>query len=275
MQMISIETRLKLQYFLGGVAIFLLAPLYFGFLRLRGYRIRDLRRLREECRIQMAGHEGPWLICANHLTMVDSAIIIYAMFSLGRHMTGYRFLPWNMPERDNFQKNIFLAILCYVAKCIPVHRGGNSQEMKELMERCHYLLEKKQNLLIFPEGGRSRTGRVDIDNYSYGVGRFLDTYRDCRVLCVYLRGDGQDTWGVLPRSGERFTMYIEAVDLQRSEHSGLRVQRQYAGQIIQQLAKMEEAYFASHRQRCCGFDRSSEQGKEPGSALHQPRLHTR
>lgn len=275
MKKIPVRIRLMLQYGLGAAAVCLLAPIYFAFIRLKGYRIRDLRRIREECRAKMAGHPGPWLICANHLTMVDSAVIIYAMFSLGRHLSDYRSLPWNLPERDNFQRSKMLAILCYLAKCVPVHRGGTSEEMKDLMDRCHELLTGGQNLLIFPEGGRSRSGRVDVNNFSYGVGRFLDLYKDCRVLCLYLRGDGQETWGMMPKSGEHFTVTLEVLDLERQETSGLRVQRHYAGQVIRQLAKMEEDYFALHRQRCCGFDRSRQPGEEPGPALRQPRLFSR
>ena len=275
MKKVSFKTSLKWQYFLGGIFVLLLAPAYFAFLRLKGYRIRDLRRIREECRIKMAGHDGPWLVCANHLTMVDSAIIIYAMFSLKRHLFDFRCLPWNLPERDNFQKSVFLTVLCYLAKCVPVHRGGDSDEMKDVMVRCLYLLEKKQSLLIFPEGGRSRTGRVDVDNVSYGVGRFLDAREDCRVLCVYLRGDGQETWGMLPKKGEHFTVSVETLELERSERSGLRAQRHYAGQIVRKLARMEEDYFAFRRQRCGGFDRSRKQGEEQGSALRQSRLYTR
>jgi hypothetical protein len=274
MRKLSFKASLEWQFFLGAIFVFFLAPAYFAFLRLKGYRIRDLRRIREECRVKMAGHDGPWLICANHLTMVDSAIIIYAMFSLKRHLFNFRCLPWNLPERDNFQKSFILTVLCYLAKCVPVHRGGDSEEMKDVMARCRYLLGEKQSLLIFPEGGRSRTGRVDVDNVSYGVGRFLESCGDCRVLCVYLRGDGQETWGTLPRRDEHFTVHVETLELER-EQSGLRAQRHYAGQIIRQLARMEEAYFAFRRQRCGGFDRSGKQGEERGSALRQSRLYTR
>ena len=66
--------------------------------------------------------------------------------------------------------------------------------------------------MIFPEGGRSRTGRVNRENFSYSVGRFLDENPNCRVMLVYLRGDGQETWGLMPRLGEHFTMNVEVFD---------------------------------------------------------------
>jgi hypothetical protein len=152
-----------------------------------------------------------------------------------------------LPERANFQRNFLLAALCYLSKCIPVGRGGNRKEMRKTLERCQYILSRRQNLLIFPEGGRSRTGRVNIENYSYGVGRFVKAYDGYRLLCVYLRGDGQETYSSIPRFGEQFTVTLEELVLPESDLHGLRAQRDYSTQIIQRMAKMEEYYFDVRR----------------------------
>lgn len=255
------------------MAIFVCAPLYFVAIRLLGYQVRDLKKIREECRLAFKNHEGPWLICANHLTMIDSMILTYAMASLGTHFFRYRRLAWNLPERDNFQRSWVLAVLCYLAKCIPVNRGGDRGKMKEVFEKCTRLLRQGQNLMIFPEGGRSRTGRVDTENYSYGVGRFCMEVEECRVMCIYLRGDGQVSYGMIPKPGERFTMSIEVFTPERPAASGLRAQRDYAGQVIHRLARMEEAYFDNSGQRHCGSDRPGKQGEEQGYTLPQPRLY--
>lgn len=266
-------TDLKIQYAIGKLTSFVLAPFYFAVIRLMGYRVRDIRRVRGECAKHFAEHKGPWLVCANHLTMVDSPIITYALLSLGRQLSDFRMIPWNLPEQTNFQRNIFLAVLCYLSKCIPVHRGGSREDMKKVLDRCVHLLEDGQNLLIFPEGGRSRTGYVNQEGYSYGVGRFVEVVKDCRVLCVYMRGDGQDSYSMIPRKGERFTVMVEAYDPERQEKTGLRAQREYAGQIIKRLAALEEEYFASHRQRHCGSDHSLQCGEERRRTLCQPGLH--
>ena len=235
---------LLLQYLLGCVAVFITAPLMFLALRLRRYRIRDLKRIRDEVLRLQKEHEGPWLICPNHLTMIDSALISYGMASLGGHILRFRRVPWNLPERDNFQRNIILAVLCYLAKCLPVNRGGNREELQQLLEKCRRVLVWRQSLLIFPEGGRSRTGRVDRENFSYSLGRFLEENPNCRVMLVYLRGDGQETWGLMPRLGEHFTMNVEAFDPGRGDGGGLRLQREYARRIVERLADMEDRYFA-------------------------------
>ncbi len=64
-------------------------------------------------------------------------------------------------------------------------------------------------------------------------------------MLVYLRGDGQQTYGTIPRFGERFTMTVEVFDPGRASGGGLRVQREYARRIVERLAGMEDAYFAS------------------------------
>ena len=236
---------LGLQYLCGRLAVVVTVPLIFVTIRLLGYRIRDLKRVRAEVARLQRVHEGPWLICPNHLTMIDSALISYGMFSLFGHFLHFNRVAWNLPERDNFQRNPVLATLCYLAKCLPVNRCGNRDELQKVLEKCLYLLSKRQSLMIFPEGGRSRTGRVDRENYSYGVGRFVEECPEARVLLVFLRGDGQKEYGNLPRIGDHFTMAVEAFDPGRAEGSGLRAQREYARRIVERLAGIEEAHFAS------------------------------
>jgi 1-acyl-sn-glycerol-3-phosphate acyltransferase len=239
---------MRLQYVLGRIGIFLLAPANWLAMKMLGYRIRDLRVFRETCLKAFSEHPGPWIICPNHLTMVDSLILSYAIFSMRDHLVDFRMLPWNIPERDNFQRNPILAVLCYLCKCIPVNRGGNRDAMKKTLDRCDYVLSTGQNLLIFPEGGRSRTGRVDTEDYSYGVGRFVKEFSNIRILCIYMRGEGQKNFGFIPRFCERFIVKVEVLDPVRLNFNGLRAQREYAGQIIRRLAEMEGNYFASCRQ---------------------------
>lgn len=236
-----------LQYLLGRLAVVITGPLIFLAVRLRGYRIRDLERIRSEVGRLQKEHEGPWIICPNHLTMIDSVLISIGMASLSAHMLRFKRVPWNLPERDNFQRNLFLAVLCYLAKCLPVNRGGSREELQRLFDKCRHVLGWRQSLMIFPEGGRSRTGRVDKEGLSYGVGRFLDECPGCKILLVYLRGDGQEAFGMIPRFGERFTMTVEVFDPGKLDGGGLRIQREYARRIIERLAGMEEEYFASRR----------------------------
>ncbi len=265
---------LYIQYLLGRLAVFIVVPFTYTLFRLMGYSVRNVRKIRRECQLHFKKHKGPWLICPNHLTMIDSVILSVAMLPMHRYLFQYRLLPWNLPEKVNFQRNIFETIYCYLNKCIPITRGGDREEMKSVLDKCDYLLNKKQSLMIFPEGGRSRTGRINAEGFSYGVGRFVKSQEDCWVMCVYLRGDRQNTFGDIPRFGERFTMNVETFR-PRTEYRGLRAQRDIAGQIVKRLARMEETYFATYRQRHNGLNRSRHHGKESGYTLHQQGLHTR
>jgi 1-acyl-sn-glycerol-3-phosphate acyltransferase len=241
----SDRTGLFLQGVIGRIAAFVTMPLGFLFVRLMGYRIRDLKRLRADVRRIFGEHQGPWLICPNHLTMIDSVVISYGLFSLFDHIFRFRDIPWNLPERKNFHKNFLLVIICYLMKCIPVDRGGSRERVQRLLDQCIQVLDWRQSLLVFPEGKRSRSGRVDRENFSYGVGRLIYEQKETRVLLIYFRGDGQQTYGSIPRFGEHFTMTIEAFTPKRGEGGGLRVQRAYAAEIVEKLAVMEERYFAS------------------------------
>lgn len=264
---------LQLQNILGRLAIFLIAPFYFLIERIMGYRIRNLRKLRRQCAAEFAAHKGPWIMCANHLTMIDSFLLSYASFSMIRHFTRYKQLPWNLPERSNFQSNIFLAILCYLSKCVPVDRGGSRQKMKEMLDKCIFLLRNGHTVMIFPEGGRSRTGRVDTENFSYGVGRFIQDVENCKVMCLYLRGDKQRSYSLIPAWGDKFYAQMEVFTPTPVPQTGLRAQRDYAAQIIGRLAAMEEKYFAPHRERRCGFDQSGEPAKKHGFSLSEENSH--
>ena len=236
---------LGMQYVLGRIAVVATAPLCFLFVRLMRYHIRDLKHIRNEVRRMYWAHEGPWIVCPNHLTMIDSLVITYGMASLADHILHFRRVPWNLPDRKNFHRNLFLALLCYLAKCLPVDRGGSREGLQRLLEKCCRVLDLGQGLMIFPEGGRSRTGRVNRENFSYGVGRLIEECGPCRVMLVYLRGDGQHTYGTIPRFGECFTMTAEVFDPGRASGGGLRVQREYARRIVERLAALEDACLAS------------------------------
>ncbi len=234
---------LGLQYALGRAAVIATAPLCFLVVRLMGYRIRDLKAVRNKVRRLYREHEGPWIICPNHLTMIDSLVISYGMAPLADHLLRFRRVPWNLPERKNFQRSLLITAFCYLGKCLFVDRGGSREALQRLMAKCLQVLDWGQGILVFPEGGRSRTGRVERDAFSYGVGRLIEGCGRCRVMLVYLRGDGQHTYGMIPRFGERFTMAVEVFDPERSCGGGLRIQREYARRIVQRLAEMEENFF--------------------------------
>ncbi len=224
----------------GGMTI---AAMRFG----AGYRIQHLRQIRKKYREIVKENSGPILLCPNHLTMIDSAILNWSLVSVWSYLKSIKAFSWNLPEKNNFYKNPLLRSVCYFGSCIPIERGGSRDSVKKSLEKVIYLLRKGYPVTVFPEGKRSRSGRVDAEGYSYGVGRLVNMVSDCKVLCVYLRGHRQDKHSGLPSRGSRFYLDMKLIEPE-SIYSGLRATRDVASQIIEELQAMEQAYFATCRQ---------------------------
>lgn len=239
-------TYFHFQYIIGRLMIFITAPLIWLAVKAAGYRVRHIHAVRQRVQKLMQAHRGPWLICANHLTLIDSVVLAYAMIPTWRYMFQYKLLPWNVPEWMNFNRNPLVGLACFLTKCIPVVRGGDRGDVKSALGKCTHLLEKGENLMIFPEGTRSRKGRVNTEEFPYGTGRLLNSVPDCRVMCIYMRGKGQDSYSSFPRYGETFTLAVEECRPETTSR-GLRGQRDCAAQIVSRLSEMEKRYFVSRR----------------------------
>ena len=224
----------------------LIAVTYYGllgWLRSRRYRVSDLSRLRAEFAALERGRRGPLLVCANHVTLIDSLIIQWALSPGWRLVVRPRWFIWNLPDRHNISATWYLRILGYLGKCVPVLREGPPEEARRTLDKVAFLLERGQSVLVFPEGGRSRVGRVDPDRVMYGVGRMLQQTPGARVLCVYARGVGQREYGDYPQPGETFFVRLSAF-APATTHQGLRADRDLATQIVGRLVEMEQEYFA-------------------------------
>jgi hypothetical protein len=218
-----------------GLSIFMMRC-YFG------YRITNLRELRSQYRQIRTQSDAPLLVCANHLTLVDSILIALALGSGGYWLRHFDELPWNTPERTNFGKTWRARAMIFVAKCIPITRGGSREGVGGVLERVKYLLARGETALLFPEAGRSRSGRVEEDTAAWGVGRIVGAVPGCRVLCVYLRGRQQETWGDFPARGDVMDVTMKCIE-PKSDSRGVRRSRDIAGQIVRQLRRMEEEHF--------------------------------
>jgi hypothetical protein len=207
-----------------------------------GYRVADVEKVRAQYRKIRAQSNAPLLICANHLTLVDSFLIAWALGSSFYWLRNPDELPWNTPERTNFGRTWATRVLIFVAKCIPITRGGAREDVGDVLERVKYLLGRGETALLFPEAGRSRTGRVEAGSAAWGVGRIIGAIPGCRVLCVYSRGRQQETWGDFPKQGDTLDVSLACIE-PKSDSRGVRRSRDLAQQVVRQLVLMEEAYF--------------------------------
>jgi 1-acyl-sn-glycerol-3-phosphate acyltransferase len=224
--------------FTFGVSILLMKGLL-------GYRIENLRAFRQKVAELIKEKHGPVIVCPNHLTMIDSLILVWAMTPTWKALAKPRMFPWNTPEKRNFSHVPVLRFFCYLGKCLPVIRQGTADQTRRFLEKLRDLMSRKQSLMMFPEGTRSRSGRVDTENYSYGVGKILQDVRQdglkANVLVMYLRGRQQRAKSWIPKRGEHFFVEVEALDPQTASQ-GLRAQRDLSQQIIRKLAEMEQSY---------------------------------
>lgn len=184
----------------------------------------------------------PVLICANHLTMLDSALIARSLAPAWKQVLHNASVPWNTPAQENFASTWWKQALSWVFKCLPVERGGDRRSIGALLDRVVYLTGHGESALIFPEGGRSRSGRVNVEAVTYGVGRIVKAFPGCQVVCVYLRGRNQETWTSRPAVGEIFDVRVESFE-PKTDHAGLRGSVDISGQILHRLAAMEQRHF--------------------------------
>jgi hypothetical protein len=206
-----------------------------------GYRIVGRAEARARYQALRAKNRLPLLLCANHLTLIDSVLIAWALGSPGWYLRHFSCLPWNVPERRKFAASWWSRALVYVLKCIPITRGGDRREISGVLSRVSHLLESGEAVLIFPEAGRSRSGRVDVEAAAWGVGRIVGSVPGCQVLCIYLRGERQLEFSDLPAQGQRFRVELALLE-PKSDLRGLRRSMDLSRQILTKLAEMEQRW---------------------------------
>lgn len=211
-----------------------------------GYRIEGLTELRADYRRASLENDAPTIICANHLTLIDSFIIAWALGSPWWYIRQFRTLPWNVPEQSIFAATPWLRSAIYIMKCLPISRGGERRGVTEVLAKIAHLISQGETALIFPEAGRSRSGRIEVESAATGVGRIFKSVPNCRVICVYLRAESQESYSSAPRRGDRFRGSLEVIE-PKTDHPGVRGSRDIAHQILVRLADMERSYFDARK----------------------------
>lgn len=207
-----------------------------------GWRVENVAEVRRQYKQLRRESAQALLVCPNHLTMLDSAVVAHALGSWPWYLAHYPSLPWNVPERRNFASSWWKRVVVFLLKCVPVERGGNRKAVGASLDRLIYVMERGDVVMAFPEGQRSRTGRVDPDATTYGIGRIVKALPRCRVLCVYLRGEKQESWSDLPARNQRFRVQLDCFE-PKSDHRGLRGSVDLSRQILARLAELERRHF--------------------------------
>lgn len=234
---------LKLQALLGWTAFPVVGPGSIAYMLLiRRHRIVGLDAARRVYTRALATGR-PTLVCANHLTMVDSAFLHHGFGSIADYLRSFRRFAWNVPAVENFKGSRALRAITYLGKTIPIDRAGDAEHHKNVLDKMKHLVTHGEVVTIFPEGGRSRTGRVDPASVTYGIGQVLKDLDRPQVVCAYVRGEKQATFSTLPARGDTIHFYAEILEPTTKER-GLRAARDLSRQVIAKLKAMEDAHFA-------------------------------
>ncbi|MER3431789.1 MAG: hypothetical protein C4325_01260 [Blastocatellia bacterium] len=229
----------------GGLLVILMK--YF-----RGYRIENMAAIREQFKeIWSEKESGGWplLICANHLTFIDSALIMWALASNFWYLSNYKAFAWNVAAGDFFKKKLHYHAILYLTKCIFIDRKGSPAHKNAVLILCRYLLAKGNIVLIFPEGQRSRDGKFDVDRLRFGAGKILSSLENARVLCIYLRSPLQKGFSNYPPKGSRFSLKMTLIKPRTDGKSKKLASIAAVKEIGAVIKEMENEFFATDNAR--------------------------
>jgi long-chain acyl-CoA synthetase len=109
----------------------------------------------------------PSLLIANHLTAFDLPVILYALSSNDRHhvavaMSGRLLTAWRQGKAEKHQMVAVLTPLAYwlvtaFFNVFPLPRGAG---LRQSFAHAGEAMDQGFHVLVFPEGGRSRDGRL-------------------------------------------------------------------------------------------------------------------
>ncbi len=159
---------------------------------------RSFAWIRVEGLERLAGAHGPVLYAANHQSVMDGPVILAALpperryrvvTVAAREWFAPHFHPAHHPPLQRLATSLayYLGVLCFNVAPLPQREAGARAAMRHLGT----LLGQGSSVLIFPEGRRRETGRID--TFQPGVGMLASRMR---APVVPIRIDGVDR--VLP-----------------------------------------------------------------------------
>lgn len=207
-----------------------------------GWKIRDAARIRAQYK-EISRSNEPLIICANHLTFIDSALMHWAFGSGLWYFFNFSKFSWNLPAGDFFKKKFFHRFMGAISKCLFIHRDGSKEHKDSVARMCIQLVRDGEIVTVFPEGKRSRTGRFDPEKLTYGVGKMvMELGGSCRVLCAYVRAEDQDNYSNYPPKGSQIHFDMQLIQA-RSAKEGRDAYQEIVDQVGRTIKRMEDRFF--------------------------------
>ncbi|MDR3608096.1 MAG: lysophospholipid acyltransferase family protein [Oligoflexia bacterium] len=214
----------------------------FSLRRIGRFQIEDMTQVRAEAK-RLLSKPGPIVVCGNHLTFIDSILLIWAFADNFWYVGHYNRFTWNLPAGDVFSKKLTFRLVAYLGKCIFVYRDGSHRHKGEIIALAKTLVAKGEVLTIFPEGRRSRSNRFEMERLTSGAGKIIAEVPGCRVICAYLRSDLQDGMSNYPPRGSRFYLKLREIE-PRFTPGDRNAPTEVTRQIGETIQSMENEFFA-------------------------------
>jgi 1-acyl-sn-glycerol-3-phosphate acyltransferase len=121
------------------------------------------------CRLTVAGQDRlpapPFIICSNHTSHIDSAVLMTAS---GFPFSAFAMLGASDYFFDSWRKKFLVSRFMNV---IPIDRRGQHKSLQRSLTMCEEFLQRMRgNLILYPEGTRSSDG--EIQTFKRGAGLF-------------------------------------------------------------------------------------------------------
>lgn len=243
---------LRVQSILSWIfAVFIGTPFIWLFIKLFSYKVYHKEHLKELT--------PPFILVSNHLALIDTWFGAFAIAFPEFYWKPW-LLPWHLPEETNYHRGLLVPYM-WLNRSIPIVRGATPKEQKLSKDKIINVLQNNEAIYVFPEGTRSRSGRIG--DYTTGIGRIYLRVPNCTILPIYIRGTEKvlPIKSIFPRIFKKIDVVIGRPMKLTSEHQGLRAGVDISKQIFDILVKMEKEYFESGKYRAKEI--SAEKGTNP------------
>jgi hypothetical protein len=132
--------------------------------------------------------------------------------------------------------------VAYLGKTLPVDRNGSPEHRGMVLDQIRHLILEGDVVTLFPEGRRSRSGVIEAESTTYGVGRVLKDHARPLVVCVYMRGRNQTGHSTIPAPRDEIYLDLELLE-PHTDRRGVRAGKDISRQIVDKLKTMEQRYF--------------------------------
>jgi 1-acyl-sn-glycerol-3-phosphate acyltransferase len=186
------------------------------------------------CRLTVVGQDrlpvSPFIICSNHTSHIDSAVLMTAS---GLPFSAFALLGASDYFFDSWKARFLVSRFMNV---IPIDRQARPKLLRRSLAMCAGFLQRTHgNLILFPEGTRSRDG--EIQTFKRGAGLFAV---DLGVPIVPAHIDGAHNvlakGNLMPRPGPVAVRFGEPITFESSQFDALprRVSRRAAVELLEQ-----------------------------------------